>query len=79
MGRVLIHQLVLRLRGAYFVVVYLMVFIGVGEFLAGLGAGIGAVEEAVAMPVGACEFGPLYMVVEQFFRLGVHDEDFSPV
>ncbi len=70
---------VIALRGAELVIVDLMVLVGVGELLAGLGARIRAVIEAVAVPFGTCELGPLYVVGEQFFGCSVHHVYLHPV
>ncbi len=73
------YESVIALRGAELVIVDLMVLVGVGELLAGLGARIRAVIEAVAVPFGTCELGPLYVVGEQFFGGSVHHVYLHPV
>lgn len=45
-------------------VIYFMVFVGTGVFLAGFGTVVSAIVESVALPSGTGEFGPFDMVVE---------------
>ncbi len=62
---ILEHHLVLAFGSAQLMVVYFVVFVCNGVFLAGFGARVSAVVEAVAVPCRAGELGPFDVVGQQ--------------
>ena len=76
---VLVDEPVSALRSAELVVVYLVVLVHVGVFLACLGRVVCAVIEAVAAPCCACKLGPHDVVVERLSAFRVDDVYFRPV
>lgn len=79
LGRVGVEELVLFLWRAEFMVVDLMVFVHVAELLAGFGAVVGSIEEAVLIPRCAGELGPFDVVGEEFEGVHVLHVDLDPV
>ena len=79
MRRILINQLILRLRRTHLMIINLMILVYVRKFLSFHRGVISAVIEPVSLPGSPCKLRPFDVIIQQFTGFRIHHIDFTPI
>ena len=79
LARILVKELILILRIAQLMIVYLMIFIHIREFLTCHRFVVCGIEEAILIPAGISELGPFNMVGQQLLGSHIQHVYLNPV